>query len=412
LTMAWQKLTRVLARREVLSLCLMILMADIVAGIIAPNFALYATGIGATMALVGTLTALEGLSRILLSVPVGLLSDLRGRKPVLVGGMALFGLAALGYTLAPNAYWLLPLKALVGVAMVATFFVGMAYIGDVVAASERGLVIGLYATFMGSGFALGSAIGGASSTRWGFEGSYYVAAGVAALGAAIAIWGLRDKTGRRVRAKGSRGAGAEAWALLTQSRPLLAASVANLCNNMWYSGLVASFFAVYADQLGISRAAIGTMFALRAIMSTAARLPTGLISGRTSAQRLMLAALAIAAAAIVGIQAASTAPWLTILLAVEGVAYGMFLTSGQAFVTHSFDDEHRGAAVGVYSTAGGIGSTGGPFLLGIIAQAWGLRPVFWAMAILIVIGIGIVLAIAGQRAQPTEVAYASEPEPQ
>jgi hypothetical protein len=34
------------------------------------------------------------------------------------------------------------------------------------------------------------------------------------------------------------------------------------------------------------------------------------------------------------------------------------------------------------------------------------------MAILIVIGIGIVLAIAGQRAQPTEVAYASEPEPQ
>ena len=53
----WQRLLRVLTRKDLLSLCLMIFAADTVAGIIAPNFSLYATGIGATMALVGVLTA-------------------------------------------------------------------------------------------------------------------------------------------------------------------------------------------------------------------------------------------------------------------------------------------------------------------------------------------------------------------
>ncbi|MEN6480543.1 MAG: MFS transporter [Anaerolineales bacterium] len=400
-----QKLGRVLSRKDILSLCVMILTADVVSGIIAPNFALFATGIGASMALVGALTAVEGLSRIIVSVPIGLFSDRHGRKPVLVAGMLFFALASLGYTWAPNAYWLLPLKALVGVAMVATFFVGIAYIGDVVESSERGLVIGLYSTFMGSGFAVGSAIGGAASSRWGFAGSYYVAAAVALLGAGLAAWGLRDRAGTHGPTTGGQArGGGDAWALLTHSKPLLAASVANLCNNMWYSGLVASFFAVYAASLGIGTAAIGSMFALRAVLSTVARLPTGLASGTLSARRLMLIALALAAVAIIGIQASTAAPLLTALLAVEGVAYGMFLTSGQAFVTHQFSDEMRGTAVGVYSTAGGIGSTGGPFLLGVIAEVWGLRPVFWTMAVLIVLGIAIILAVAQPSAAGKEEA--------
>jgi len=408
---------RVLSRHDILSLCLMIFSADVVSGIIAPNFALYATSIGATMALVGTLTAVEGLSRIVVSVPVGLASDRCGRKPVLVGGMATFALASLGYTVAPNPYWLLPCKALVGVAMVGTFFVGMAYIGDVVDTRDRGPAIGLYTTFMGSGFALGSAVGGAASSRWGFAGSYYVAAGVAMLGALIALWGLKGRPAGQSSAQSSAPvtrSRRSAWALLGHSRPLLAACVANLCNNMWYSGLVASFFAVYADQIGLPTAIIGSIFALRAVMSTIARLPTGLASGRLSSRRLMVVALGLAAAAIMGIQATSSTALLAVLLAVEGVAYGMFLTSGQAFVTNHFDDATRGAAVGVYSTAGGIGSTGGPLVLGLIAQLWGVRPVFWAMALLIVLGVGVIMAIgeprpttAPETLAQTEVTHAS-----
>ena len=78
---------------------------------------------------------------------------------------------------------------------------------------------------------------------------------------------------------------------------------------------------------------------------------------------------------------------LTIVLAGEGVCFGMFLTSGQAFVTEEVDEADRGAAMGVYSTTGSIASTAGPFLLGAVAALWGLRSVFWFTGALVGVGI-------------------------
>jgi MFS family permease len=387
----FSRMLQVLGRKEILSLCLMILTADVVMGIIAPSFSLYATGIGASLALIGALSAVEGLTRILSSVPVGLLSDVKGRKAVLSGGMLLFALAAFSISVIQNPYGLLPVRAVIGLAMICSFFVGIAYIGDVVPLEDRGLVIGLYATFMGSGFAIGSAIGGHAAAGYGYATTYRIAAGVALLGFLVARWGLRPGTNARPAGE-ARGAQRNRFRLVLRNPNILAASVANLANNAWYSGLIASFFALYANSIGIGQAAIGTMFALRAIMSTAARLPTGLLTTRFDSRKLMIAALTLAMVAIVAITASTSASILTLLLMAEGVAYGMFLTSGQAFVTEHADDASRGTAVGIYSTAGGIGSTGGPFALGLIAEAWGLVAVFWAIGVMVFLGI---LTVAG-----------------
>jgi len=76
------------------------------------------------------------------------------------------------------------------------------------------------------------------------------------------------------------------------------------------------------------------------------------------------------------------------LLAGEGIAFGMFLTAGQAFVTGHATESRRGAAIGVYSTAGSVGSTAGPFVLGLVADAWGLAAVFQVTGALVFLGIG------------------------
>jgi len=394
---ALRRIGAVLSRKEILALCLMILTADIVAGIIQPSFSLFATSLSASLTLIGSLAAVEGLTRIVASVPVGILSDIRGRKDVMTGGMLCFGLAAFLFTFVQNPYWLFPMRILIGLAMVATFFVGVAYIGDIVSERDRGLVIGLYTTFMGSGFAVGSAIGGQVASQWSYAASFRVAALVALAGCLIGRWGLASPEGMPKADPANPAPDTvdrpSRWALL-RDRKIAAASIANLGNNMWYSGLVASFFALYADSLGIGQAAIGTMFALRALMSASARLPTGVFSSRISPRKLMIAALGLAAAAIVAISGSQDAALLTVLLAVEGVAYGMFLTSGQAYVTQNSSEKNRGAAVGIYSTAGGIGSTGGPFILGLIAQQWGLQAVFWAMALMIAICVAAVLWLA------------------
>jgi len=65
------------------------------------------------------------------------------------------------------------------------------------------------------------------------------------------------------------------------------------------------------------------------------------------------------------------------------------LTSGQAFVTERSTESDRGTALGVYSTAGSLGGAAAPFVLGFIADLWGLAAVFGVTGVLVFVGIGV-----------------------
>ena len=97
---------RRLLRREVVDICLFIFIADVVTGVQTPVFPLYATSLGASLGLLGVITAVLGLTRLLSALPVGILSDRLDRKTVLVGGMVLFALSFICYAIAPSAAWL------------------------------------------------------------------------------------------------------------------------------------------------------------------------------------------------------------------------------------------------------------------------------------------------------------------
>ncbi|MBM4428793.1 MAG: MFS transporter, partial [Chloroflexi bacterium] len=176
-----QALRRVL-RRDVLTICVVIFTADIMSGILSPTFSLYAKQLGASLSVVGALSSIVGVTKLFASMPVGVLSDRIGRKIVLTIGMLLFAIAALSFALAPNAYALFPGRMLTGIAMICTFYLGVAYVGDIVAPAERGLAFGLYSTSMGLGFAIGPLIGAVIAVRSGVASSYLFAAGMAFLG--------------------------------------------------------------------------------------------------------------------------------------------------------------------------------------------------------------------------------------
>ncbi len=66
----------------------------------------------------------------------------------------------------------------------------------------------------------------------------------------------------------------------------------------------------------------------------------------------MVLALGLGGVAALGLAASGSYLWFAAALALEGVSYGMFLTAGQAFVTHHVERENLGAAMGAYSTVG------------------------------------------------------------
>ena len=61
------------------------------------------------------------------------------------------------------------------------------------------------------------------------------------------------------------------------------------------------------------------------------------------------------------------------LIDLQGVAYGIYLVSGNVFVTQEAPPEHRGAAMGVYSSFANAGNVIGPLISGSIAELYGLK---------------------------------------
>ena len=174
---------RRLLRREVVDVCILIFIADIVTGVPIPVYPLYATSLGASLGLLGVITATLGLGRLLAALPVGMFSDRLDRKSVLVAGMVMFALSFVAFSIVPNAEWLIVPRLMQAVAMVATFPLGVAYIGDVVEARDRGAAIGVYTAAMGSGFAVGPLLGSWAAANAGYPAAYLAGAGVAIAGA-------------------------------------------------------------------------------------------------------------------------------------------------------------------------------------------------------------------------------------
>jgi len=395
-----KRVQRVVIRRELLAVFVMVFIADLVVGIFSPTFSLYATSLGASLTLIGALSGVVGLTRILSSVPIGMISDARGRRGVLVAGMLLLASLSFLCTVISNPYFLFPLRIMNGLAIASTFFIGIAYVGDVVAKPNRGLVIGLYTTCMGLGFTLGSAAGGQMAANYGYDVTYRVAAIAALVGAAVAWWGLGSRPVDRRKEAGDADVSLSAkLSLLVREPHLFAASLGYLLIILMFDAAVVNFFPLYAVSLSVSQAMIGTMFAVRALVSTSVRLPTGVLTTRFSSKSIMLVALILGMAMLFSISCTTVPALLTILLAGEGICFGMFLTSGQAFIAEHFTESNRGTAMGVYGMTGSIGSTVGPLVLGSVADLAGLNSVFWLTGVLVFGGI-VVLWYVGYRQRP------------
>jgi MFS family permease len=393
---------RRLLRRDVVDICILIFIADVVTGVQSPLFSLYTTSLGASLGLLGLITAVLGLTRLVAALPVGMLSDRLDRKTVLVGGMVMFAVSFVLFAFVPSAGWLAVPRVLMAIGMVSTFPLGIAYIGDVVETRDRGAAIGVYTAAMGSGFAVGPLVGTWVASVAGFPAAYLT-------GAAIAVVGAVFGATRLIKKKAQPGKGTlaprlvdiPAFAALIRQPALVMACVANIAMTLSMTGAIFTYFPLYARGVGISTVTIGSLFAWRSIASAAGRVPMGPLSTRLPAHWTLAGVLVVEAAINVMI-ARNTSPLpLTILLIVEGIGFGVFLVSAQMAVASAAGGTNRGAAVGLFWMAGSLGDLFSPIALGVIAQELGLIAVFNTVAVAALVGAVLVAgfgALANYRA--------------
>ena len=383
-----------LMRRDVIDICVFIFIADIVVGVQSPIFALFATSLGSSLGMLGLITSVLGLARLASAVPAGVISDRLGPKTVLVAGMLLYAVSFALYALAPSPAWLIVPRVLQAGGMVATFPLGIAYIGDVVEARDRPAAIGMYTAAMGSGFAVGPLIGSWVGSAAGYPAAYTAGAVIALAGAGYGALRLtRRKIAPRAVGTPARIIDLRVLAALMRHPAIVMACVANIAMTVSMTGAIFTYFPLYARGAGLSTLAIGSLFAWRALASATGRVPMGPLSSRLPAHWTLATVLVVEAAIDFSLSRTSSALVLALLLIAEGVGFGIFLVSSQAAVANAGGPTTRGAAVGIFWMAGAAGEVLGLVFVGAVAQGFGLLAVFSAVAIIAAVSAALVAGL-------------------
>jgi MFS family permease len=284
--------------------------------------------------------------------------------------------------------------------MGSTFSIGFIYISERAALQIRSLAQGLYMTSMGLGFTIGTLSGGITAKTWGYSASFYLSSILGLLGLLIIliIWRVDSIEDRVIKKTPTREAMPSLRAVLTDPR-ILAAGAANFFNSLLFSALII-LFPLYGGLIGFDDSQVGFGFTVRGISSTAIRLPTGTATKRLGAIKLMTLGLGISAITVLALPSFDDIMIIGLILGIQGVAYGIYLTAGHAFVAEEAPAAIRGTAIGVYSLFSDISGIISPLILGAIAEIWSLKVAFQIAALICLVGTAIMLMLVRQGETP------------
>jgi EmrB/QacA subfamily drug resistance transporter len=124
------------------------------------------------------------------TVPIyGKLSDLYGRKPILILGITLFLAGSALSGLSQEMWQLVLFRGIQGLGAGALFPIALAIIGDLFTPAERGKYQGLFGLVFGVAFLAGPAIGGTLTDNLSWHWIFYVNLPIGAIALAV-IWRL------------------------------------------------------------------------------------------------------------------------------------------------------------------------------------------------------------------------------
>ncbi len=149
-----------LRRRHLLILSFTLVVVMLGYGIVMPIIPFYVEELGAGGRELGLLTSISALGQLFFAPLWGSVSDRVGRKPVLLVGIAGYGLTLLLFGLATQLWMLFAARALNGVLSSATLPTALAYIGDNTGEKERAGGMGQLGAAIGLGMVLGPGFGG------------------------------------------------------------------------------------------------------------------------------------------------------------------------------------------------------------------------------------------------------------
>ena len=339
-------------------------------GILAPIMPKYATEVlHSDPSWLGYAYALFAVAFTGFLLPAGYWADKIGRKPMIAGGLILFGVTTLALAFITDIYQFAALRILEGIGAAMETPAAFALVVDLVPEGKRGIAMGAEGTAQLIGALSGPSIGGFVAGLFGYNYAFFVASALA-LVCAVLVLRIRAPKVSRLGEKTSILAVFGAWKRnAAKNRALLAVTgrgfVMGIVQALWNLGLILFWF----DRIGMGEAEVGIAMTIGVLMMMVGTLPFGAMSDRKGRRPFILLGGGLMISGLFFNVLAGNMWHVFLLVAISDFGAAMSNPAVGAMLADVMSSDERGRVMGAYQMIQGIGLIIGFFLLGWIYEA-------------------------------------------
>ncbi len=371
--------------------------------LIMPVFTLYADELaGATPLLIGLAIGAYGLTQALLQIPMGVLSDRWGRRPVILAGLAVFAVGSVVAALSTGIWGVIGGRALQGAGAIAAAVMALA--ADNTREQQRTKSMAIIGISVGLAFMLALIVAPAVAGAFGLSGVFWLTAALAAL-AVVLLLAVVPRPAGRSHDRDIRPGSVRA---VLRDRDLLRLDASVLLLHLIMTAQFVVLPVVISEAAGLAPAAHWRLYVPVMVVSALLMFPAiGVGEAKRVMHRLVLVAVAVLIAGEVALaDMGLVGPWpLAAALVVYFTAFNVLEASLPSLVSRFAPEAARGAALGVFSTAQFAGAFLGGVIGGAVYGSHGPEGVFLTCA-----GVGVLWLVLARGLRPPAVAGAAQGE--
>ena len=349
-------------------------------GVVIPLFAMELTG---SYGAASTVFAMMGVGILITDVPAGMLVSRIGHKAAMIFGLIVAVIAALVAGFAGSIFILGAVGLFLGAGRGIMMLARLTYITDATDVVERGRAVATIGGMMRVGSFIGPILGGFTAKFYGFEVTMILSGVITLMALVFVLIFLKgDKTQSIVHSTNPFVVAGEIFTTYRSTFLTAGSAVVGLQLLRSGRGLLVP---LWGTAIGLDAADIGLISGIPMGLEMTMFYPVGLIMDRIGRKWMAVPCIFLLSIGMALIPFChSFYPFLfVIILAAVGNGFGSGIV--QLLGADFSPEEQRSDFLGVWRLVGDLGFTAGPFIIGIITEAFVLSFACFATA-----GIGLI----------------------
>ncbi|ROP49974.1 putative MFS family arabinose efflux permease [Enterobacter sp. BIGb0383] len=334
---------------------------------------------GASEALIGLAIGIYGLAQAVFQVPFGLLSDRIGRKPLIVGGLAIFVVGSIIAALSDSIWGIILGRALQGSGAIAAAV--MALLSDLTREQNRTKAMAFIGVSFGVTFAIAMVAGPVITHKLGLHALFWMIALLATLAIALTIWVVPNSRDHVLNRESGMVKGS--FKLVLANPKLLKLNFGIMCLHI----LLMSTFVALPGQLeaaGLAPADHWKVYLVTMLISFVSVVPFIIYAEvKRRMKRVFLLCVVLLLIAEIVLWGSGTWFWELVLgVQIFFIAFNLMEALLPSLISKESPAGYKGTAMGIYSTSQFIGVAIGGALGGWVDGMFDSQTVFLAGALL------------------------------